>query len=147
MLSRICDNGQPDIIVLIQPTSPFLLPEHIKSLTNSMIDNSNSASAQTVTVCPHNHHAWNQRIIKSGLTSFHYSDERKTAYNKQRKPKFYVFGNLVAVKPQYLREHGFFAEPSVAVEIPRPYDFDVDGPDDLNIAEAILNAKLVKLEL
>ena len=72
--------------------------------------------------------------------------ERAGAYNKQAKPVHYVFGNLVAARASALLEGaGFFAEPSVAVEISPPYDFDLDAPGDTAVAEALLAAGAVRL--
>jgi CMP-N-acetylneuraminic acid synthetase len=138
--------GVPDILVLVQPTSPFLLPEHVRLLFDAMAADPAARSGQTVTVCPHNHHAWNQREIIDGHIRFRFPAERAAAYNKQTKPKHYVFGNLVAVRTSALLDgEGFFAEPSVAVEIPQPYDFDLDAPGDVAIAEALILAGVVRL--
>jgi CMP-N-acetylneuraminic acid synthetase len=138
--------GAPDILVLVQPTSPFLLPEHVRLLLDAMTADRAARSAQTVTVCPHNHHAWNQREVRDGHIRFRFPAERAAAYNKQTKPKHYVFGNLVAVRAAALLDgEGFFAEPSVAVEIPAPYDFDLDTPGDLATAEALIHEGVVRL--
>ena len=52
----------------------------------------------------------------------------------------------MAASPRALLSgHGFFAEPSAAVEIGRPYDFDLDTQADIGLAEAILAAGLVRL--
>jgi CMP-N,N'-diacetyllegionaminic acid synthase len=136
----------PDVLVLVQPTSVFLLPEHIQCLLKAMAADATARSGQTVSKCLHNHHAWNQREVEDGLVRFRFAAERALAFNKQTKPKLYVFGNLVAVKPEALFEGaGFFAGPSVAVEIPPPYDFDVDLPLDLTIAEALLTSGVVSV--
>ena len=138
--------GSPDILVLVQPTSPFLLPEHVHALIDAMMKDGEAQSGQTVTSCPHNHHAWNQREVVEGRTRFKFSVERAAAYNKQLKPKLFVFGNLVAVRPAALMKgEGFFAEPSVAVDVPSPYDFDLDRPEDLAVAEALIKSGGVHL--
>lgn len=138
--------GSPDILLLVQPTSPFLLPEHIHALIDAMNKDKEARSGQTVTACPHNHHAWNQRELVNGRVRFKFPAERAAAYNKQSKPRHFVFGNLVAVRPAALREgKGFFAEPSVAVDIPAPYDFDLDGPGDTAIAGALISSGTVRL--
>jgi hypothetical protein len=75
-----------------------------------------------------------------------YAAERRRGYNKQSKPPHYLFGNLVAARTRaLLAGDGFFAEPSAAVEIRRPYDFDLDTHADIGLAEAILTAGLVRL--
>src|SRR5206468_292957 len=52
--------GVPDVLVLVQPTSPFLAPAHVGAVLKALASNPVAESAQTVTPCPHNHHAWNQ---------------------------------------------------------------------------------------
>lgn len=136
----------PDILALVQPTSPFLLPMHVEILLDAMAATPGCKSGQTIAQVQHNAHSWNQRLYKNGLVHFMYADERRSAFNKQRKPKLYTFGNLVAVVPSAL-EAGmdFFAEPSVGVEIQVPYNFDLDSPIDLLLANALLEANLVRL--
>lgn len=138
--------GAPDVLLLVQPTSPFLLPAHIGALLDALDADPAAQSAQTVTPCPHNHHAWNQREVRDGRVRFAFAEERARAYNKQAKPPLHVFGNLIAVRGQALLEGaGFFAEPSAAVEIPPPYDFDLDGPGDAAVAAAFLSCGIVTL--
>jgi len=138
--------GSPDLLLLVQPTSPFLLPAHVQALVHALAGEPAARSGQTVTLCPHNHHAWNQREVVGGRVRFRFPAERAAGYNKQSKPRLYVFGNLVGVRPSALLEgNGFFAEPSVAVDIPWPYDFDLDGPEDLTVAEALIKSGVVQL--
>lgn len=136
----------PDWLVLIQPTSPFLIVSHIAALLDALAARSAARSGQTIVPVSHNHHAWNQRTVGDGLVTFRFANERRAAYNKQRKPVLYVFGNLIAVRPSALESgDDFFAEPSVGVEIERPYDFDLDGPDDVPVAEALIAHGVVRL--
>lgn len=136
----------PDILILVQPTSPFLLPDHITTLVERMTSRSDCNSGQTITPVAHNFHAWNQRVYESGEVHFKFAAERRAAFNKQSKPKLYCFGNLVAVRPAALMSGmDFFAEPSVGVEIVWPYNLDVDGPDDLRLAELLLQGGVVRL--
>jgi CMP-N-acetylneuraminic acid synthetase len=136
----------PDWVLLVQPTSPFLLPEHVTALLDAACARPEALSAQTVSPCVHNHHAWNQRRVGDGLVEFAFAAERARAQNKQAKPKLYVFGNLVAFRPAAL-DHplGVFAPPSVAVAVERPYDFDLDTKEDVAIAEALIASGAVAL--
>lgn len=145
-LLRRDESSRPDIIVLIQPTSPFLLPQHVRMLTERLLGDATANSAQTVAPVPHNHHAWNQRVVEGGHVRFQFEAEREAAYNKQKKPKLFVFGNLVAVRSSaLLAGQAFFAKPSLSVEIAWPYDFDLDSQPDLTLAEAIIASGLVEL--
>jgi CMP-N-acetylneuraminic acid synthetase len=95
---------------------------------------------------PHTHHAFNPRVVEDGRVRFRFAEERKRAYNKQRKPGFYAFGNVLVARSAALMDGAdWFAEPSVAVEIPRPYDLDVDTADDLALAEALVTSGAVSL--
>lgn len=138
--------SRPDVVALIQPTSPFLLPGHIEQLLDEMAKRSDANSGQTIARCPHNHHAWNQREVAEGTVRFAFAEERRRAYNKQKKPRFFVFGNLVATRPAaLLAGESFFAEPSCGIEIEAPYDFDLDSRHDVDLAEALLKSGAVQL--
>lgn len=136
----------PEIVVLLQPTSPFVLPEHIDSLVNALRADPMAGSAQTVISCPHNAHAVNQRLLQEGRVTFVFEAERLAAYNKQRKAKHYLFGNLLATRTRNLVEtNNLFATPSIGVAIPRIFGFDLDDAEDLAVANAIIASGLVKL--
>lgn len=142
------DGFIPEIIALIQPTSPFLLVEHIDGSIKILLDDQKAASTQTVIECPHNHHAYNQRLVESGRVSFRFPGERRQAYNKQKKPKHYLFGNIVVFRVMAALEQGtVFAEPSLANKIHPFYGFDCDGPDDFMIGEAMLTSGLVSIPI
>jgi CMP-N-acetylneuraminic acid synthetase len=137
----------PELLALIQPTSPFLLPAHVAALLDAMAARPDCNSGQTITPTIHNSHAWNQRLFEDGIVRFMFAEERRSAFNKQRKPKLFSFGNLVAARPAaLLAGMDFFAEPSVGVQIDWPYNLDVDSPNDLKLAEAMMHAGLIKLD-
>ncbi len=147
-IRRACaaEKERPDWLFLIQPTSPFLLPEHIAMLAERIRQQPGANSAQTVAPVPHNHHAWNQRLVERGEVRFVHAAERKQAFNKQRKQAHHVFGNLVAVRTSALMGgEDFFAPPSAGAEIARPFDLDVDSADDFALAEALIAHKCVDL--
>jgi CMP-N-acetylneuraminic acid synthetase len=135
-----------EFFALLQPTSPFVLPEHVDNCIESLLHDSHAASAQTIIECPHNHHAFNQRVVNDGYVAFRFLEERKRAYNKQTKPKHYFFGNIVVFRLLEALEQGIvFAEPSIPFVIPNFYGFDCDGPDDFVIGDLMLTNKLVSL--
>lgn len=145
-LGRVGEASWPETLFLIQPTSPFLLPEHCRALLDAARSAPEARSGQTVCEITHNHHAFNQRVVEAGRVRFRFRDERARAYNKQRKLKLHVFGNVLLVRTDELMQgHDFFAEPSVAVEIPRPYDLDLDTAHDLAVAEALIAGGAVTL--
>ena len=128
-----------ECIALLQPTSPFLTGEEIARTVAALLADPTAASAQTVVPCPHNHHAVNQRRVDGGRVSFCYPEERAKAYNKQRKTPHFLFGNLLVFRSvQAMGQRTPFPAPSLAIEIPFLHGFDLDGPQDLVVAEALL---------
>ena len=73
------EGGVAELIALLQPTSPFLLPSHIAECVDALLTHPEAASAQTVIPCPHAHHAVNQRVIEGGAVAFRYPDKRARA--------------------------------------------------------------------
>ncbi|WJW76705.1 acylneuraminate cytidylyltransferase family protein [Thiohalobacter sp. IOR34] len=128
-----------DIVPLLQPTSPFLLPEHIDACVAAMKNDPECDSAQTVSRFPHNYHAYNQRVVEDGYVSFRFRDERLACYNKQSKPRFHIFGNLVVTRKRTLMEKNeIFGERSIAIEVPQPYAFDLDTKEDIAYGQFLL---------
>lgn len=138
------DGYLADMIVLLQPTSPFVLPRHIEKLVSLLRKNPTAQSAQTISHIPHNFHAFNQRMIRDGWVKFRFENERKRFYNKQKKPTFYRFGNLVVCRTRtVLKYNTIFGDKSIPLEIPERYAMDVDGPKDLEMANLILEKRLI----
>jgi CMP-N-acetylneuraminic acid synthetase len=134
----------PEAIVLLQPTSPFVLPDHIDSSVERLLRRKNCNSVQTVIDCPHNMHAFNQRSMIGSTIHFRFRDERQLCYNKQKKPHHYLFGNLVVTRVSALLEgHGVFAEPSSGLVIPPIFGFDLDKLEDIAWGEYCIEKNLV----
>jgi CMP-N,N'-diacetyllegionaminic acid synthase len=137
----------PGVVVLLQPTSPFVLPWHIDSCVRALLERPDADSAQTVTAVYHNAHAFNQRVIEDGLVRFRFAQERKIAYNKQLKPKHFLFGNVVATRTRALQAGtDCFGNVSLPIEIAREYALDVDTVDDLDYANYLMRTNRVVLE-
>jgi CMP-N,N'-diacetyllegionaminic acid synthase len=140
-------NDDPNTVVLIQPTSPFVTSEQI-NLAITRLDpsmHSRWASFQTISDIPHNFHAWNQRSFnaETGQVQFCFPDLRKTGFNKAHKPTLCKFGNLVATKTADLRTEGFFALPSKGHYIPWTEALDIDNLVDFTLAESLLKAGMI----
>lgn len=138
----------PDILVLLQPTSPFLQPQQIRDLLDFIDARPDAASAHNVYAVPHNLHIWNQRSVgERGEVTFPFEAERKQARNKQQKPKLFAFGNLIAARSAVLLAGGgFYAKPSYALPIAAECAFDLDQKADIATAEAMIASGLVKVD-
>jgi CMP-N,N'-diacetyllegionaminic acid synthase len=135
-----------DIIVLLEPTSPFVLPRHIDDCVKLLKSNQSADSVQSITLVHPNHHAYNQRYLEGDRVYFRFPEERKKFYNKQLKPKFYVHGNLRVFRSEtILKKRDIYGSLSLHYIIPGIYAIDVDGPEDLKLAECILKCNMVEL--
>lgn len=145
--SMVSHDRIPDVLLLVQPTSPFVLPHHFEDLLNLFAGDADAQSAHNATAVTHNSHAWNQRQIDGhGGVTFLFAEERKSASTKQQKPKLIIFGNAIAARSAaLLRGDGFYADPCKAMVIDSPYNFDLDGPGDIPVAEALLATGVVIL--
>lgn len=142
-----CGDTLPELFVLLQPTSPFVLPAHIEACVALLRDHPDANSAQTITDLPHNAHAYNQRLLRDdGHLAFAFEAERRTCYNKQRKPAYYLFGSLFVIRTRaFLESDAIAPHPSLPYRIERPYALDVDQPDDFALAEWYMQTGRVTL--
>lgn len=137
ILTTAADNA-PDALLLLQPTSPFCRISEIHALISELRTNPNAMSVQTITPVAHNSHEWNQRRFEGGIVEFVHKTERRTAFQKQSKPRRWIFGNAVITRSEALmRGEDFFAEPSRGIEIGRLSSLDIDDAEDLTIANAL----------
>jgi len=148
MLNRIGSREKriAEVLVILQPTSPFLRPQDIDQAIDLLENDPEADSVQTITSFPHNYHAFNQRVIENGWVTFRFPEERKKYFNKNLKPKHYIFGNLIVTRSQTLLEKkDIFGKRSKYIEIPPQYALDVDGPADLDLAKYYLTSGKVQL--
>ncbi len=144
---RAAGETLPDAVVLLQPTSPFVRSEIIGEALDLLFSDSSIQSVQTIAKFPHNLHAFNQRIFSDERVAFKFARQRKMAFNKQRKPPLYRFGNLVVTRSSaLLRGSGVFANPSGGILIPEVEAFDLDTADDVRLARWMLDQKMVVLD-
>jgi CMP-N-acetylneuraminic acid synthetase len=148
VLERLEEVGErPEFVVLLQPTSPFIRSDHIAGCIGLLRSRPDANSSQTIAKVPHNFHAYNQRVNEEGVVSFKFVSEREKYFNKQNKPDLYKFGNVVvARRKKLMEEESFFAPPSLGLEIPEIYSFDLDKKDDPGWGEYCLVNGLVELD-
>ena len=144
-LEEISPLEHPEMMLLLEPTSPFVKAGQISEAIEKLIQNPSVDSVQTVTEPLPNHHAFNQRVMSEGELSFRFADLRKGLFNKQLKPRLLVHGNLRVFRvASFLKYRDIFGEKSLGIEIPPLDAMDVDGPLELRIAEALLQAGVIE---
>ena len=138
-----------EYIALLQPTSIFLNSSHIDETVNALRNAPFAKSAQTVAPVPHIYHAFNQRVMSDDGKDmwFAFPKERENTFNKQSKPVYYSPGNLIVTRTMALMtERSFFPRPSLPIVVDRYAVYDLDGLEDIELAELIIDKKLVKLD-
>jgi len=134
----------PEFLVLLEPTSPFVLAEHIDRCIEMLRGDPTADSSQTVCEVEPNSHAYNQRYKDNDVCRFVFAEKRKALFNKQLKPKFYIHGNVRVMRVQsVMLKEDIFGERSLPLVIPRVYGMDVDGPEQLQLARCICQCGLV----
>ena len=132
----------PEYLLLLEPTSPFVTAEQISLLIDALKNDKTASSSQTVTKVQSNSHAFNQRYHDIGGSHFLFNNLRKGKFNKQLKPELYVHGNARLIRVRSILENGcLFGPKSIPIEIDKASALDVDGEDDLFIAEAIIQQR------
>ena len=127
-----------DIVLLVQPTSPFFSNLQIKLILENLLNNEDLKSSQTIHTTPHNYHYLNTRLIEKKKILFKFKKMRKIKFNKQKKDKTFNFGNLCAVKTNdFYKTKNFFCEPSGFVKVDRFSSFDIDNKDDIQFLNKI----------
>ena len=124
-----------EILILAQPTSPFVRAVDVNKLINILSYQKKFVSCQTIHKTPHNYHYLNSRILtKDNVVKFKFERERQNKINKQEKPQSYSFGNLIACNvSNFLKTKDFFCQPCKGVEIDKFSSFDLDDKSDLEV--------------
>lgn len=141
------EQGQAiDIIVLIQPTSPFVTAAHIDAAVERLRSEPDLDSVTTMAELDHRHHPYNLAFPKlDGQWEFILADARREARSRQSKPVALKFGNLFAARSETMLTDGRFGKVKGSVLIDPIYAWDVDYPWELHAAEALLAGGFVNL--
>ena len=136
---RMTENYSPDVVVLVQPTSPLVQPEHIDE-TVKLILAENLDSVEAVFEVPTIFHPYNERRIdENGFTKFVMPAERAEAAKTGKRPKTYAIGTVYTFRPDNLWKYGTIqGEKSKSIIIDKKYAVDIDEPLDVVIAEAMI---------
>lgn len=135
-----------DIVVLIQPTSPFITPAHIDAAVERLRNEPELDSVTTMTELDHRHHPFNLAYpADGGRWEFISPAERKAAKTRQSKPVALKFGNLFAARSETMLNEGRFGRVKGSVMIDPIYSWDVDYEWELHAAESALAGEFVEL--
>lgn len=133
---------KPEIIVLLQATSPFTSEAEIEEAFRLLESRPDADAVTTVIEAPHNFHPYNiRRINEDGTVVFMMEKEHFLHTTRQSKPKTYAFGNAYVFRRQTLVEQkSLFGRKCLPVVIDPLLAFDINDPHDLIVAEAIISS-------
>lgn len=135
-----------DIVVLIQPTSPFVTAAHIDAAVSRLCEEPELDSVTTMAQLDHRHHPYNLAFPEAGgRWEFISAAKRKATRTRQSKPVALKFGNLFAARCETMLNEGRFGKVKGSVLIDPIYSWDIDYAWELHVAESLIASKLVDL--
>ncbi len=139
------DKRAPELVTLLQPTSPFTRPDQIDGAVRLLAAEPAADAVTSVVEIDHVNHPFNvRRINADGCLEFYRSEEHYRYPNRQSKPPFYRFGNLYVTRRQTLvEERSLFGKRCLPLHVDLLSCFDINDGTDLRIAEALINSRLV----
>lgn len=132
-------NYVPDIIILLQPTSPLREVEDIENSINSFIDNECNA---LVSVNLYNHSPCLSLRMKNGylcpLFKENYLNNRRQDFPEIFRPN----GAIYILKPETLKKYKtFYPNKTIPYVMPAEKSVDIDSMQDWKLAEYFLKTK------
>lgn len=137
------ENYEPDIIVILQPTSPLRTWEDIQLALELLIDNSDADSVVSVQEAPHNYIPEKIMYLENGrLVS--YAEDSQNYTTRQALPKYYgrngaaIYAFRTAV---FLKTNSYYGDKCLPYIMPPEKSIDVDTLFDLKIIRFLLGEK------
>jgi pseudaminic acid cytidylyltransferase len=133
------ESFEPEHVLLVQPTEPFVRPEQIRSALDLMLEQG-ADSAITVVRVPRTHHPFHVRIRdEDGLLRFEREPEHYAHLRSQDDPPRFAFGNLYWFRREaFLATGRLEAGRCVGLPIDAVSAFDLNEPEDWLVAEALI---------
>lgn len=130
----------PDLVIILQPTSPFRTSAHIDEAIEQFI-NSEADSLVSIVKIPHNMSPFSamQKDLRGYLHPL--MDLDKQQYQRQNKPSYFARnGAAIYITTPWtiVEENSLFGKRIIGYEMEKVASIDIDDLDDWLIAEAVL---------
>jgi CMP-N-acetylneuraminic acid synthetase len=134
---------EPDLILYVQPTEPFVQPQQIRDALALLIAEGADAVITTVEV-PRNHHPFHVRLVREdGTLTFERPGDHYANPNRQSDPPRFAFANLRWFRREtYLREHHIEAGRCLGMPVDPLTALDLNTPVDWAFAELLMQRGL-----
>ena len=138
----------PDIILILQPTSPLRTARHIQEAYTLFIGKQCS-SLVSVTQIPHNYNPEGIMYMSPYGNLTYYDNSSKPIHTRQSKPTYFARNGaaIYLVKPDLIkREETFFGKDLVGYKMDKISSIDIDDWEDWLLVTAILKNQSDLLE-
>lgn len=133
----LAELGNFDVVVVLQPTSPFTLPEDVDK-TVALLDASGADTAVTVMEIEHAMHPLKLKVME-GDRLLPYSEDEQGRMAAHELPKVYVRnGSVYATRKRVIEGGGVIGEDCRGYRMPRERSIDINDELDLAFAEFLL---------
>jgi len=143
--SEIFFGSRFDILLIIEPTSPFRIPEDVENTTNMLIS-SNADSSVCVSPLNAKYHPLKSLQLDNNGVLSHYEKSGNKITARQQLDKVYARNGICyALSRNYLLDKkSIFGEKTVGYIVERNF-VNIDEPLDLEWAEFLLQRELVQV--
>ena len=132
---------RPEVIVLLQPTSPLRRPEHIRDALR-LLKGGGCDSVVSVVEIPSVYAPQKALTIREGWLKFWSEDGNEITRRQQMEPSYAREGTVYACWRDVLMErNSLYGEKCLPYRVPAHEALSLDSKDDWQRAEAVLNAK------
>lgn len=131
----------PDAVLLLQPTSPFRTSKHIDESVD-LWHGSDADSLVSVIDIPHNFNPVSLMKIQDGLLKPYLEGEGTKILRRQDKPEVFARNGpviLISGRRTLIEKNDLYGERVLPYLMDSRSSLDIDGSEDLELAEIIMN--------
>jgi CMP-N,N'-diacetyllegionaminic acid synthase len=135
---------EPDSVMTLQPTAPFVQPAHFREAVALELSNDADSVVGVEELPPHFHPLRIVTIDEGGLARLFVGDQpvKRRPRRRQDMPPVWVINSAIYLyKAKFLFdpiEPNLYGDRVVAMPMPPPYGLNLDDPEDWERAERIL---------
>jgi CMP-N-acetylneuraminic acid synthetase len=132
----------PDVVVVLQPTSPLRRAAHIDAAVEKLAA-SGADSVVTVVEVPHQFNPVSVMKLEEGRLVPFIDGQGTRVLRRQDKPRVYARNGaaVYVTRRQTIISGSLFGADCRPLEMTAAESIDIDGPDDLVMAEALMRAR------
>lgn len=133
------DKYSPDVVVVLQPTSPLRTGAHIDAAVHLLWD---TGAASVVSVCPVEHPVdWLRRLDSEHRVRPTLPGAQSAARRQAAEPVYRLNGAIYVTRPSVIAAGSLLGEDTRGFVMRAEESVDIDTPFDLQLAEFLLQTR------